>query len=118
MQFLFDLNTITAGSCRQGEIDMNADAARIGEIAASTEGRLSGPDEQRDRVIDRIARLLSSSQSTPEILQNIKLTAEGNGPTASKGAAESGGQTISLPGDLRDSRSNSETIQPPEPLNE
>lgn len=118
MQFLFDLNTITAGSCRQGEIDMNADAARIGQIAASTEARLSGPDAERDRAIDRIARLLSSGQSIPEILQDIKLTAAGNGATPSKGAAEPGGQTIHRPGDLRDSRSNSETIQSPEPLNE
>ena len=97
---------------------MNADAARIGEIAASTEARLSDPDDERDQVIDRIARLLSSGQSIPEILQNIKLTAEGNGATPSKGAAEPDGQTIHLPVDLRDSRSDSETIQSPEPLNE
>lgn len=93
---------------------MNADAARIGEIAASTEARLSDPDDERDQVIDRIARLLSSGQSISEILQNVKLTAEGNGATPSKGAAEPGGQTIRLPGDLRDT----ETIQSAEPLNE
>jgi len=51
---------------------MSADAARTQAIAASTASRLCAPDDERDRVIDTITRLLSSGQGLPDILQNIR----------------------------------------------
>src|SRR5205085_3927862 len=96
-------------------IDMKADAARIKAIAASTEPGLCAPDDERDRVIDMIARLLSSGQQLPDILQNIRREVEGTATDTERpnGAAEPDGQT--LPAELRETRSGSETIRHPQP---
>ena len=94
---------------------MKADAAPINAIAASREPRLCAPNDERDRVIDTIARLLSSGQRLPDILQNIKRDVEGTHTEHPNGAPEPDGQTLHVPGELRDTRSGSETIRPLQP---
>jgi hypothetical protein len=91
---------------------MSADAARTQAIAPSSAPRLCAPDDERDRTIEMIARLLSSGQRLPDILQNIRGDVKGTHTEHPNGAAEPGGQTF-VPGD--DTRSGSETVRPPQP---
>ena len=50
---------------------MNAEAARIEEIAASTEPKLRA-SEERERLIEFVAGLLSSGHPLSEILQSVR----------------------------------------------
>jgi hypothetical protein len=89
------------------------EVARVEEIAAPTEPKICA-SEERERVIDSVAGLLSSGRPLSEILQTVKLLADRTEASQPNGATEPDTQTAAhIPGESRTNRSNSEISQLP-----